>query len=67
MMIIEGEIMDNSSAFVDSLADDECLKASRQPIVAYLIALAIKDGKATIISYFLNETDHTHHIMNNRF
>ena len=45
MMIVEGEIMNSSSAFVDSLVTDECLKTSRQPLIFYLIALAINDGK----------------------
>lgn len=44
MTIIEGEVMNDSSAFVDTLNEEECLKSSRQPVVFYLISLAISDG-----------------------
>ena len=47
MMVVEGEVINDPSAFVDSLVKDECLKTSREPVIGSLISVAISDGKCT--------------------
>lgn len=42
--LLEGEIMENSNAFVDSLMIEECLKDGKQLLITDLISLAISDG-----------------------
>ena len=51
MTIIEGEIMNDSSAFVDSLVKDECLKTSRRPVIVHLISSAISEGRYNTTSF----------------
>ena len=49
MMINEGEVMSDSSAFVDTLMQEECLKTSHLPIVLHLISSAISEGMPLLI------------------
>ncbi|XP_060588948.1 transmembrane and coiled-coil domain-containing protein 4-like [Ruditapes philippinarum] len=42
--LMEGEIMTECDAFVDSLMAEECLKESRQPLIVELITIAINEG-----------------------
>jgi hypothetical protein len=43
--LMEGEIMTECDAFVDSLMAEECLKESRQPLIVELITIAINEGE----------------------
>ena len=49
MMINEGEVMSDSSAFVDTLMQEECLKTSQRPIILHLISSAISEGMSLLI------------------
>ena len=42
--ILDGEIMDKSEVFVDSLLKDPALAEDRRPLVADLIMLSIGQG-----------------------
>jgi len=47
LALLDGEIMTNTDAFVDSLSADPLLVDTRAPLVQDLLTLAINQGKLT--------------------
>lgn len=53
LAILDGEILNNTEVFVDSILEDAAVKDDRRPLVVDLITLAIGDG--TLILYCINK------------